>query len=133
MKHLEDIAKMDEAALESAALGESIPIPEGLQERMEAGLLAEEEASEPARRRHFPFAPAALLAVAAAVAALVAIPRYRNAELRDTFNDPYLACAQMEETFRMISDKMNIGREAASSLSATAEKTRNIIKSINEK
>ena len=40
MKRIEDIETLDEAQLEQAALGEGIPVPEGLEGRIKATLAA---------------------------------------------------------------------------------------------
>ena len=154
MKRIEDIETLDEAQLEQAALGEGIPVPEGLEGRIKAVLAAgaltanasglsgkaEEKASpvntqtasardtRTLRRLAWP-----ALAAAAAAAALLALPRIGKAPLKDTFDDPYLAYAQVEEAFRTISDKMNAGLQLASEAGEAASKPFEIIDKINGK
>ena len=77
--------------------------------------------------------PYAALAAAAAVAAVIVLPRIGRPPLRDTFDDPYLAYAEVEATFRTISDRMNAGLEMASQARETAEIPMEIIDNINRK
>lgn len=154
MKRIEDIEKMDPEALEQAALDEVATIPEGLRNRIETALAAKAVmdgtsggnalsdkpaelaglSTKPAKdapRKHR-WIPISAIAAAAAVAALFMIPRLNDRALKDTYNDPALAYAQVEATFRQISDKMTIGVDKASEAVATAEKPTEIIRKINE-
>ncbi len=161
MKRIEDIETMDEAQLERVALGEGIPVPEGLEGRIKAILAASElsgktkdisnaasglsgKAEEKASPVNTQTAPARdtrtlrrfawpALAAAAATAALLELPRIGKAPLKDTFDDPYLAYAQVEEAFRTISDKMNSGLQLASEAGEAASKPFEIIDKINRK
>ena len=76
-----------------------------------------------------------ICSIAAAVvllAAVIAVGVSRQRPLQDTFDDPYLAYAEVEKTFRHISDKMNVGLELASEARTTAEKPAEILKKINQ-
>lgn len=128
MKKIEDIERMTEEELEAAALKEDIQLPEGLKDRIKASLAAESIAEEPARKR----SPLPYIAVAAAVAAIVAIP-HRGPAIKDTYSDPYLAYAKVEETFNTISNKMAAGISLAGEAVDAAGKPAEIINKINSK
>ena len=128
MKRIQDIEKMQEEELEMAALGEDITIPAGLEERIKAAIAAKEAVkpkAEPVR-----WIPYAALAVAAGFAAMAIIRHNGSGKLQDTFDDPYLAYAQVEATFQKISDKMAIGVDIAAKAEQTAEKPMEIINKI---
>ena len=128
MKRIQDIEKLQEEDLEMAALGEDITIPAGLEERIKAAIAAKEAVkpkAEPVR-----WIPYAALAVAAGFAAVAIIRHNESGKLQDTFDDPYLAYAQVEATFQKISDKMAIGVDIAAKAEQTAEKPMEIINKI---
>lgn len=128
MKRIQDIEKLQEEDLEMAALGEDITIPAGLKERLKAAIAAKEAVkpkAEPVR-----WIPYAALAVAAGFAAVAIIRHNGSGKLQDTFDDPYLAYAQVEATFQKISDKMAIGVDIAAKAEQTAEKPMEIINKI---
>ena len=128
MKRIQDIEILQEEDLEMAALGEDITIPAGLEERLKAAIAAKEAVkpkAEPVR-----WIPYAALAVAAGFAAVALIQHNGSGKLQDTFDDPYLAYAQVEATFQKISDKMAIGVDIAAKAEQTAEKPMEIINKI---
>jgi hypothetical protein len=128
MKRIQDIEKLQEEELEMAALGEDITIPAGLEERIKAAIAAKEAVkpkAEPVR-----WIPYAALAVAAGFAAVAIIRHNGSGKLQDTFDDPYLAYAQVEATFQKISDKMALGVGVAAKAEQTAEKPMEIINKI---
>lgn len=128
MKRIQDIVKLQEEDLEMAAFGEDITIPAGLEERIKAAIAAKEAVkpkAEPVR-----WIPYAALAVAAGFAAVAIIRHNGSGKLQDTFDDPYLAYAQVEATFQKISDKMAIGVDIAAKAEQTAEKPMEIINKI---
>ena len=132
MKRIEDIESMQPEELESAALGDEIKVPAGLEERILDAIAAKEALRPKAslRREALPlrWVPYAALAVAAGLAAVAIIPR--RDRLRDTFDDPYLAYAQVEATFQKISDKMAVGVGLAEKAGQTADKPMEIINKI---
>ena len=128
MKRIQDIEKLQEEDLEMAALGEDITIPAGLEERIKAAIAAKETVKPEARPVRW--IPYAALAVAAGLAAVVLIHHDGSGKLQDTFEDPYLAYAQVEATFQKISDKMAIGVDIAAKAEQTAEKPMEIINKI---
>ena len=74
---------------------------------------------------------AGIAAAAAAIALLIMLPRLSEAPLRDTYDDPELAYAQVEETFKMISSKMAGGVALAAESGKQAGKPAQIIDKIN--
>ena len=133
MKQIKEIENMDWEALEQAAEAGQAKVPEDLDARIKAAILASEATAEkePATRR-LPARAFYGFAFAAAVAAVIAVGVLRERPLQDTFDDPYLAYAEVEKTFRHISDKMNVGLELASEARTTAEKPAEILKKINQ-
>lgn len=129
MKMIQDIEKLQEEELEMAALGEDITIPAGLEERIKAAIAAKETVKPKAVPVRW--IPYAALAVAAGLAAVVLIHHDGSGKLQDTFEDPYLAYAQVEATFQIISDKMAIGVDMAAKAEQAAEKPMEIINKIN--
>lgn len=132
MKRIEDIEMMEPEQLEEAALKENIHVPEGLGESIMSAIAANEYIKENVPVKRLQWAPYAAFAAAAAVAAAIIIPQNIRPRLRDSFDDPYLAYAQVEATFRKISDNMSIGVNLAAKAGETAEKPIQIIKNITE-
>lgn len=134
MKRLEDLEMMEPEQLEEAALREDIKVPADLEERIKASLAAASIAKEtqPQKKtvRWFPYTA---LAAAAAVAALLVLPRLGEPELKDTFDDPYLAYAQLEEAFQTISDKMSNGVNEAQEANSTMGRPIEIMNKITER
>lgn len=134
MKRLEDLEMMEPEQLEEAALREDIKVPAGLEERIKASLAAASIAKEtqPQKKtvRWFPYTA---LAAAAAVAAMLVLPRLGEPELKDTFDDPYLAYAQLEEAFQTISDKMSNGVNEAQEANSTMGRPIEIMNKITER
>lgn len=135
MKRIEDIEIMTEEELEQAAMHNSAPIPEGFRERLETSLAADRIAREPAARSKSAVRWIALSAATAAAAALaiVFVPRAGSDQLKDTFDDPALAYAQVEAVFSQISEKMTVGIARASEVEAEAGKPIEIMNKINKK
>lgn len=127
MKRIEDIEMMEWDQLESAADAENIAVPDTLVSGIKARLAAEAAA----RRAPARWVPYTALAVAAGLAALAILPS-GSRSLKDTYDDPYLAYAQVESTFRQISDKMAFGVELAAKAGETAEMPARIIQTISE-
>ena len=132
MKRIEEIEKLSVEELEQAAQG--APVPEGLAERIKNALAAESFISDKPERdnssRLLNYSSLAMLAVAAALA--VGVFLFRPAMPKDTFDDPLLAYAQVEETLNMISLKMAGGIDMVRKAAPIAGKPESIIKKINE-
>ena len=136
MKRIEDIENMEVDALEEQAKAGNAPVPEGFRERLESALAAKAIADEsspepkPKPRKGKPvFKPSArkllgwlpYAGIAAAIIVVVLAIGNKDRELIDTFDDPALAYAQVEDAFRQISDKMSHGMELASGTESTGD------------
>lgn len=132
MKRIEDIEKMEWDALESAAREQEVPVPPGLEDRIKTALAAKTLLEKRAKPAPTLWASFAAVAVAASLAAVTLIPKYHADKLSDTFDDPYLAYAQVEATFQKIADKMAAGVDLAAKAGETAEKTVEIIQKVTE-
>ena len=133
MKKIKDIENMDWEALEQAAGTSRATVPADLDGSIKAAILASKALADkqPAAKR-LPARAFYGFAFAAALAAVIAVGIGRQRPLQDTFDDPYLAYAEVQKTFRHISNKMNVGLELASEARSTAEKPAEILKKINE-
>ena len=112
MKSIDEITRLSAEDLERISLDESIPVPEELSGRVSATL---------ARQRSRSWARWAIPAAAAA-AVLVGIGLTRNPEPKDTFDDPYLAYAEVEKVFSKISGAVAYGAEKVSESEQTLDK-----------
>ena len=132
MKTLEEIERLTGEELEQRAAASAPAAPEGLQRRLRTVLAAQEIASQAATQpRPARWAvPAAALACAAAAAVLLTLP---DRGPRDTFDDPYLAYAEVEKAFQTISDKMSGGLDLAREARVLADKPQNILDNIQSK
>lgn len=132
MKRIEDIIDKDYEELEEASRG--VDVPEGLEERLAAAIAAHEVTREEPHikdRRLIRLLPYS--AAAAAVAAAVVIGLNMANRPKDTFDDPYLAYAQVEAAFKTISDKMSVGVDYAREARELSEKPASIMNKIQGK
>lgn len=97
MKTLDEMTRLSAEDLERISLDESIPVPEELASRVQ-------EAVRPRTRR---WALPATGIAAAAVAVLVTIGLTREPAPKDTFDDPYLAYAAVEQALSRVSGHVN--------------------------
>lgn len=105
MKSLKDIESMSLEELERASLDERTPLPEGFAERIQASVDVQgiidgiEEGSHHGRMVR-------IVGAAASVAVLAGIgfgiAQWQN-EPKDTFDDPYMAYAELEKAFAIMS------------------------------
>ena len=103
MKSLKDIENMSLEELERASLDERTPVPEGFAERIRASVDAQsiiDEITEDPHRMVRIVGAAASVAVLAGVG--LGIARWQN-EPKDTFDDPYMAYAELEKSFATMS------------------------------
>ncbi len=136
MKRIEDIEKMGLEELEAAAMEEKVEVPQGLAGRIQERILAAELAKEPPiekpqiqRKRILQFS--GIAAAAVVVFALVLLkPGMQKDTLQDTFEDPYLAYAQVEKAFAEISSKMTLGVEMVAQAKPLAEKPMEILNNV---
>ena len=111
MKTLDEMTRLSAADLERISRDESIPVPEELSARVQAAV------RKPARW-------VLPTGIAAAVAALVAVglTLTGNPEPKDTFDDPYLAYAEVEKVFSKISGTVAYGAEKVTESEQTLDK-----------
>ena len=102
MKTLKDIENITLEDLKDVSMDESIAVPEGLSER-----LVRNAGREVTRKRIL-----TLSGVAAIVVLAVGLSLFKtDREPVDTFDDPYLAYAELERALAMVSEGMQKGIE----------------------
>ncbi|MBR1927743.1 MAG: hypothetical protein IJ840_08380 [Bacteroidales bacterium] len=121
MKRVDQIEKMSLADLERVSLDESIPVPEGLGER-----LGEEAPWRSSRGRILWICSAAASLVIIVGLALTLRPR----PLEDTFDDPYLAYAEVEKALLRVSGVMETGVQSVALSHELLAKPAGIIRSL---
>ncbi len=110
MKNIDEITPLTADDLERISLDESIPVPEELSRKVQQAV----------RGRTLRWAVPT--GVAAAIAVLLAVGLTRNPEPKDTFDDPYLAYAEVEKVFSKISGTVAYGADKISESEATLDK-----------
>ena len=103
MKSIKEIENMSLEELERASLDERTAVPEGFAERIRASVDAQsiiDEITEDPHRMVRIVGAAASVAVLAGVG--LGIARWQN-EPKDTFDDPYMAYAELEKAFATMS------------------------------
>ena len=112
MKSLQEIENTSFERLEQIAGDESIRVPKDLRaavkDSVSAAAMASARTHQPARRPLWRPAVILSLVAAACLAVLFAIPRVPQ----DTYDDPLIAYAKVEETFALISSKLDVGAES---------------------
>ena len=121
MKGLKEIEKLTELDLERIAQDESIEVPATLKHDISVKARALEMTSHK-RIAMFSY-PAAAVAVIA-----IGMSLTFQTTPKDTFDDPQLAYAQIEEVFEFISEKINAGIDIACTVQPVIEKTINVLK-----
>jgi len=117
MKNIDEITRLSAEDLERISLDEGIPLPEELSGKVQEAVRA---ADRQAQRRRW-ILPSG---IAAAVAVLIAVglTLTRNPEPQDTFDDPYLAYAEVERVFSKISGAVAYGAEKVNESEQTLDK-----------
>ena len=110
MKNIDEITRLTADDLERISLDESIPVPEELSGKVQQAV----------RGRTLRWAVPT--GVAAAIAVLLAVGLTWNPEPTDTFDDPYLAYAEVEKVFSKISGTVAYGADKISESEATLDK-----------
>ena len=122
MKSIKDIENMSLEQLEAVSMDESIAVPEGFEARIKETLdavemvenLTEDESASQNSRRIVRYAAAAASVAVMAGAGLGVAQRY--GQPKDTFDDPYLAYAELEKAFDKISAGINKSMDMANSV-----------------
>ena len=109
MKSIDEITRLSAEDLERISLDESIPVPEELSGKVQAAV----------RRPVRWMLPAG---IAAAVAVLVTIGLTHEPAPKDTFDDPYLAYAEVEKAFAKISGAVAYGADKIAQSEETLDK-----------
>lgn len=129
MKSVKDIENMSLEQLEAVSMDESIKVPEGFAERMkdEVGILERLTEDEPQKAGRVRTLRIASIAAAVAILAGVGfgVLRWQN-EPKDTFDDPYLAYAELEKAFAKVSDGMQKGLAMVEESEAAMDKVTSI-------
>ena len=129
MKSIKEIENMSLEQLEAVSMDENIPVPEGFAERMRADVevlerLVEDE-PQPQQRRWV----MTTVSVAAAAALLIGvgfgIARWQS-ETKDTFDDPYLAYAELEKAFAIMSGGVHKALAMAEESEAALDKVSSV-------
>ena len=105
MKSIKEIENMSQEELERASLDERTAVPEGFAERVRASVDAQSIIDEITEDPHHG-RMVRIVGAAASVAVLAGIgfgiARWQN-EPKDTFDDPYMAYAELEKAFATMS------------------------------
>ena len=132
MKSMKDIENISLEQLEAVSMDESITVPDGFAARMKenadaavtVGLLTENESADRSRRAAVRYAAAAASVVIMAGAGYGIAQRHSQPE--DTFDDPYLAYAEVEKAFAKISSSINRSLEMAGETEQVIEKATSV-------
>jgi len=116
MKTPEEIARIPLGELEAASTDGRIDVPEELPGKV--GEALERAGKADARRFRWALPAAAVLAALVAVGLSVT----RNPEPEDTFDDPYLAYAEVEKAFSKISGTVSYGAGKVAESEKTLDK-----------
>ena len=122
MKSIKDIENMSLEQLEAVSMDEGIAVPDGFGLRIKETLdavemvenLTEDESARQNSRRIVRYAAAAASVAVMAGAGLGVAQRY--GQPKDTFDDPYLAYAELEKAFDKISAGINKSMDMANSV-----------------
>ena len=129
MKSIKEIENMSLEQLEAVSMDENIPVPEGFAERMRADVEVlerlVEDKPQPQQRRWV----MTTVSVAAAAALLIGvgfgIARWQS-EPKDTFDDPYLAYAELEKAFAIMSGGVHKALAMAEESEAALDKVTSV-------
>ena len=118
--------------LEAVSMDEGIAVPDGFMARMKenadvavtVGLLTENEFADRSRRAALRYAAAAASVVIMAGVGY-GIAQWQS-QPKDTFDDPYLAYAEVEKAFEKISSSINRSLEMAGETEQVIEKATSV-------
>lgn len=110
MKSIKDIENMSLEQLEAVSMDENIAVPKGFAARMQESMDAHRVMND--LKSDAPNRNVRFIATAASVA-ILAVAGYAFADHmnqpKDTFDDPYMAYAELEKAFATISDSIGTG------------------------
>lgn len=118
MKSLKDIEKITTEELEVISLNEKIVVPHDLEYKIQSRILGK-------KKKIY-----SMISVAAAIAVIVtglSISLLNN-EPKDTFDDPYLAYAELEKAFATMSDGIKKGMDMVETSESVIKKSTEIFK-----
>ncbi|MBQ6878856.1 MAG: hypothetical protein IJN52_01465 [Bacteroidales bacterium] len=129
MKSVKDIENMSLEQLEAVSMDENIMVPEGFAEHMkdEVGILERLTDDEPQKAGRVRTLRIASIAAATVLLAGIGFGTagWQN-EPKDTFDDPYLAYAELEKAFARVSDGMQRGLAMVEESEAAMDKVTSI-------
>ena len=118
MKSLKDIEKITTEELEVISLDEKIVVPHDLEYKIQSRILGK-------KKKIY-----SMISVAAAIAVIVTglSMSLLNTEPEDTFDDPYLAYAELEKAFAKMSERMRKGMDMVETSESVIKKSTEIFK-----
>lgn len=129
MKSVKDIENMSLEQLEAVSMDENIAVPEGFAERLKGDFGTLERLTEEEPQKTGRVMTLRMVSIAAAAALLAGvgfgIARWQD-EPKDTFDDPYLAYAELEKAFARVSDGMQRGLAMVEESEAAIDKVTSI-------
>ena len=129
MKSMKDIENMSLEQLEAVSMDENIAVPEGFAERLKEDFVRLERLTEDEPKKTGRVMTLRMVSIAAAAALLAGvgfgIASWQN-EPKDTFDDPYLAYAELEKAFARVSDGMQRGLAMVEESEAAMDKVTSI-------
>lgn len=136
MKSLKDIENMSLEQLETVSKDESIAVPEGLTQRVQEMLEVQAKVDKvtnyiPSTGRRIRLAVGAVASFVILAGLGLEIARWQN-EPEDTFDDPYLAYAELEKAFALISDGMQKGLSMARESEEVIDRTATVFSEQSE-
>ncbi len=120
MKSIKEIENMSLEQLEAVSMDEGIVVPEGFESQLREDFGTLERLTSDDAEYGLKVRTVRIISVAAASVAVIAgiglgIAGWQD-EPKDTYNDPYLAYAELEKAFEMISTGINKSMDMANSV-----------------
>ena len=118
MKSIKDIERITTEELEAISLDEKIVVPHDLDYKIQSRILSKKKKTY------------SMISVAAAIAVIVTglSMSLLNSEPKDTFDDPYLAYAELEKAFAKMSEGMKKGMDMVETSETVIKKSAEIFK-----
>ena len=128
MKSIKEIENISLEQLEAVSMDETIQVPEGFAERLkdDVGALERLTETEPQDSRVITIRIASVAAAAVLLVGIgFGIAGWQN-EPKDTFDDPYMAYAELEKAFARMSEGMQKGLAMAEESEEALDKVTSI-------